>query len=150
MRKAQVATEYIAIVGFVTFAVLLLTTAAYFYQRQVANQVVINQVDRLARELVDAAESVYFLGAPSKTTIKVEIPKNIEGISIEKNTVLFIVNTPQGQTSISYRSSVPLRISGEGIAEFEGLHSITLETICSSIDCNSKPGESECCVDITG
>lgn len=130
MSKAQVATEYVAIVGFVLLAVIFLSVASYFYQSKITDQAVLNQVDRLARNLVDTAESIYFLGEPSKTTIKVNIPKGVDSIAITENTISFRVQTSRGLTDVSYSSSVDLR---GYIDKFEGLHHITLEAKCEDL-----------------
>jgi len=130
MRKAQAATEYMAVIGFASFAIIILIAASFFYQRDVTNQVVLNQVDRLAREIVDSAESVYFLGEPSKTTIKANIPQNVESVTVEPNAINFQVKVTGGETSISYPSSINL--SGS-IRNYEGVHTITLETKCSEL-----------------
>ncbi len=130
MKRGQAAIEYMAVIGFVSFAVVLLVTVSYFYQRDVTNQVTLNQVDHLAKEIIDAAESVYFLGEPSKTTIKANIPDKVESITISNKSLTFRIKIGQGPTDISYMSSVNLTGS---IDTFEGRHTITLETKCTTL-----------------
>lgn len=130
MRKAQVAVEYMIIMGFVSFIVIFLIAASQLYQRSVTNQVILDQVDNLAREIVDSAESVYFLGEPSRTTIKANMPKNVNSVIVYDHDIVFKVNARGGLTDISRTSSVNLTGS---IANFEGQHTITLETKCSEL-----------------
>jgi len=128
MRRTQVAMEYMVIIGFVSITIIFLISISNLYQRDITDQVVLNQADQLAREIVDAAESVYFLGEPSKTTISTSIPARVNQITIGNREVAFEVKTGSGISNISYSSLVNL--TGE-LSNHEGKRTISLEARCS-------------------
>jgi uncharacterized protein (UPF0333 family) len=107
-RKSQISIEYLSILGFVLVILILIITLSYIYSRQIEDQIIVNQVDKIAKEIIDSAESVYYYGEPTKTTIKAYLPENIEQISITVNDISFVVRTENGLTEISYHSEVNL------------------------------------------
>ncbi|MFH1331784.1 MAG: hypothetical protein ABIH63_00685 [archaeon] len=126
-KRGQVSMEFMAIIGFITFIALTMLIISQFYQRQVATQVETNQVDHLARKIVESAESVYYLGEPSKTTITGNMPNNIESVDINTNEITFKVKVAGGTTDISYTSNVNLTGS---ISPTPGLKRISVEAKC--------------------
>jgi uncharacterized protein (UPF0333 family) len=107
-RKSQISIEYLSILGFVLVVLIFILALSFVYSRQIEDQIIVNQVDKIAKEIVDSAESVYYYGEPTKTTIKAYHPENIEQISISANDILFVVRTKNGLTDISYHSEVNL------------------------------------------
>lgn len=132
--------EFMAIIGFVTFIAITMLIISQFYQREVSTQVETNQVDHLARNIIDAAESVYYLGEPSKTTINANMPEHVEAVQINTNEITFTVKVSGGKTSdISYTSNVNLTGS---IDPAPGLKKIIIEAKCGDF--------TGCYVQITG
>jgi uncharacterized protein (UPF0333 family) len=122
---AQVSMEYLIIIGFV----LLITTPliVIFYQHTAItnDQIITSQADKIAKKIVDNAESVYYLGEPSKTRIKTYMPNNVEEIILGDYEVLFRVKTNSGISDISHTSNV--NISGS-ISNSPGIHYISIES----------------------
>lgn len=129
-KRGQVSIEFMAIIGFITFIALTMLIISQFYQREVATQVETNQVDHLARKIVEAAESVYYLGEPSKTTITGNLPEHIESVEINTNEITFKVRVAGGTTDISYTSNVNLTGS---ISPSPGLKRISVEAKCGDL-----------------
>ncbi len=139
-KRGQVSIEFMAIIGFVTFIALTMLIISQFYQRQVATQVETNQIDHLTRKIIEASESVYYLGEPSKTTIKANMPNHVESININNNEIDFKVKVAGGKTTdISYSSKVNLTGS---ISPAPGLKKIIVEAKCGDF--------TGCYVQITG
>jgi uncharacterized protein (UPF0333 family) len=107
-RKSQISIEYLSILGFVLVILIFIITLSYIYSRQIEDQIIVNQVDKIAKEIIDSAESVYYYGEPTKTTIRAYLPENIEQITITTNDISFMVRTGNGVTDISYHSDVNL------------------------------------------
>lgn len=127
-KRGQVSIEFMAIIGFVTFIAMAMLIISQFYQRGVSTQVETNQVDHLARKLIDSAESVYYLGEPSKTTIEANMPNHVESITIGSNDITFRMKAAGGKTSdITYQSDVNLTGS---ITKTPGLKKISVEAKC--------------------
>lgn len=107
-KKAQISIEYMSILGFVLIIISILVVLSYVYSRQIEDQIIINQIDKLAKEIVDSAESVYYFGEPTKTTIKAYMPDKIEQINISSDGISFWIRTQNGISDIAYSSSVNL------------------------------------------
>ncbi len=127
MRKknAQVSMEYVIIVGFILVIMIPLILIFYEHISSTNDQVITSQVDKIAKKVVDSAESVYYLGEPSKTRIKVYMPENVENVTIYDKEIVFKVKTGSGLTDISQISSV--NISGD-IAITPGIRYINIES----------------------
>ncbi len=123
-KRGQVSIEYMVVIGFVTLIILSLLLLSRYYSRDIETAINTNQIDKLAKEIVDNAEYIYYFGEPSKTTIKVFIPKEVEQIDVNTNEINFRVATPNGDTDIFYRSAVNL--SGT-ISTAYGFHYLTIE-----------------------
>lgn len=85
-RKAQSAIEFMMIVG---IAFTMLIPALFIFQQfssQANEKVISAQVNAFGRELISAAESMYYYGEFSKTTLQFNFPEQITDMSI---------NTPQ-------------------------------------------------------
>jgi uncharacterized protein (UPF0333 family) len=127
-KRGQVSIEFMAIIGFVTFIAITMLIISQFYQRQVSTQVETNQVDHLARKIIESSESVYYLGEPSKTTINANMPDHVETIQIDTNEITFKIKVAGGKTTdISYTSNV--NITGS-ISPTPGLKKISIEAKC--------------------
>ena len=123
-KRGQVSIEFMVLIAFLTLIIISLLYASMYYTKEVENTISTTQLDRLVKEIVDSSEYVYYFGEPSKTTIKVFIPRNVKEITVGPNEINFRVKTLQGETDIFYRSSVNL--SGR-ISNSHGFHLITIE-----------------------
>ena len=124
-KNSQVSVEYVIIVGFILFITIPLILIFYEHTSSTNDQVITSQVDMIAKKVVDSAESVYYLGEPSKTRIKVYMPTNVEDVIIDNYEIVFKVKTRSGITDISQPSSV--NISGI-ISVTKGIHYISIES----------------------
>lgn len=124
-KNAQVSVEYLSIIGFVVIVISVLMVISIVYSRQVNDQILLNQVDRLAKEIVDTSEKVYYWGPPTRITLKSYLPKDIENIQIINNEVIFTVRTQNGLNDVGYSS--PVNITGY-INNSEGIRNIKIES----------------------
>jgi uncharacterized protein (UPF0333 family) len=106
MRRGQVSMEYMMVVGF-SLLLLLPIIAVYGLERQnMDNQITAKQADTIARKVADSAETVYYLGKPARTTLKVYMPKNIVNVSIDGREVVFVVRMGKGLSDVVGTSDV--------------------------------------------
>jgi hypothetical protein len=68
MDRGQAAIEYLIIVGFALAVLGVLVVVYYEHESTSKHQIASTQIDRIGKKLVDSAEEVYFLGAPSMPT----------------------------------------------------------------------------------
>lgn len=125
MSKAQVSVEYVIIMGFVAVISIPLIIIYYDYTAASNDEIISRQIYQVAQKIVDAAESVYYLGEPSQTTLKVHIPNQIVQATIEQEKeIVFKMRTKAGITDIVQVSSV--NITGS-LPITQGIHYITVK-----------------------
>ena len=81
-KRAQIGVEYMIIVGFVTFAIMSVLVLAIFYSGQIKDSIKLNEVENFVAQLISSAESVFFAGEPSKTTVRLYLPEGVESLEI--------------------------------------------------------------------
>jgi uncharacterized protein (UPF0333 family) len=123
-KRGQVALEYMLLIGFLTMVVISLIGISMYYSKETETTINTNQIDKIAKEIVDNAESVYYFGEPSKSTIKIFIPQGVKSINITPREINFRVLTTYGETDIFYQSTV--NITGN-ISPAYGFHYVTIE-----------------------
>ncbi len=128
--KAQVGVEYMIIVGFVTVAIISILGFAYFYSNQIKDQIKANQLESFATQLINSAESVFFSGEPSKTTISLYLPEGVESIVIAPDSIVITTQTSSGKDIQAFRSKVP--ISGT-ITSTGGIKKLSIEAQASDV-----------------
>lgn len=122
--KSQVSIEYMLIIGFATLLSVPLLLIYYSYTSESSETVAISQALQIARKVVDASESVYFLGKPSQTTLRISFPDMISSTNLSSKEVVFKIKTKNGITDIVQVSSV--NMSGN-LPKSQGIHTITVQ-----------------------
>jgi hypothetical protein len=124
-NRGQVGTEYMIIVGFVTLAITTILVLSLFYSNQIKDKIKNNNIESFATQLVSSAETVFFSGEPSKTTIKLYLPEGVEAIDIYVDMVVVTSRTSGGSLNIrAFQSKVPLNGT---LSNLEGLKKIVIE-----------------------
>ena len=124
-KKTQISVEYMMIIGFATMMAIPLILIYYTYSSDATEAVSSGQALQIARLIADSSESVYFLGNPSQTTLKLNFPDNIKSTNLSGKEVLFRMKTRKGATQdIVQISSV--NMSGN-LPKTAGLHIITIK-----------------------
>jgi len=122
--KGQVGVEYMIIIGFITFAIMSILALAFFYSGQIKDQIKLNQVESFATQLINSAESVFFAGEPSKTTVRLYLPEDVHSITVNTDYIFIITNVSSKTNQRAFYSKVPL--SG-AITSTEGIKKLTLQ-----------------------
>ena len=107
-KRCQASLEYMMIIG---FSILLFIPLIIMFADEKSDldiKVDANQAQVIARKIADSAESVFYLGEPSKTKLKVYMPKNVQDIYYENNTLFFLVRTEDVITEIPTVSQINL------------------------------------------
>ncbi len=124
MTSAQVSVEYMLIMGFAALMTIPLLLIYYTYTSESSDTVATSQASQIARRIVDASESVYYLGKPSQTTLKLNFPERIASTNLSSKEVVFKIKTKNGITDIVQISSV--NMSGT-LPTTQGIHIITVK-----------------------
>ena len=121
--KSQVSVEYLLIMGFAAIMVLPLFLIYYSYSSDSTESVATSQALQIARKIVDSSESVYYLGKPSQTTLKLNFPDDIQSTNLSNYEVVFKIKIRQGVAEIVQVSNV--NISGS-LPTTQGIHIVTI------------------------
>ena len=135
MKKSQVGTEYLMVMGFVSLILIPLVIVYFTSVQDTSDEIGSRQAINIARKIVDASESVYFLGKPSQTTIKVYIPSQVVGASLNNREVLFNVKFKDGISEIVQVSSVDLV---GNLPSKQGTYTITVKAMDINVEISYK------------
>jgi uncharacterized protein (UPF0333 family) len=135
-KEAQVSVEYMLILGFVTVITIPLILIYHSFTIESNDEIASSQTIQVARKIVDAAESVYYLGEPSQTTLKVNMPDNVVLANLSTGQgIIFKIKTKSGKSDIVQSSSV--NITGSLPTE-KGLYTITVEAKSDHVEVSYK------------
>lgn len=131
--KAQSSLEYLLVVA-LTFAIIVPTTYLFYnYSKESSQEINDAQVTKLGRSIVDAAESIFYSGQGSKTTIELIIPDSIQSVVIiDGREIVFNMTTSFGVSEIVFFSSVNLTANGScnaNVCNVPGLSSSGLKKV---------------------
>ncbi|MBN1502092.1 hypothetical protein JW930_00985 [Candidatus Woesearchaeota archaeon] len=129
-RLGQISMEYVILFSFVTIFVI----AGLYLFREFAvgasDSITEQRVNKVANFIIDNAREMYYQGAPSKTTLEVDMPDQIANAGVlssgDEWLLIFVVNTGQGETSFYYESDVALKVC------------VDSSTSDASIDCSGS------------
>lgn len=126
-KRGQISVEYLIVVAFVTFVVLTILGISLFYSTQVQDSIKFNQLERFAKKIISSAESTFYSGEPSRTTINSYLPNGVKSIAVQENSLVFNIESAGGTSIIAYPSTVPINIPvGGEISTSSGLKRILI------------------------
>ena len=121
-KRGQAGIEYMILLGFVTFIIMSILVLAFVYSDRIKDRIKLNQVENFAVQLVNSAETVFFAGEPSKTTIRLYLPEGVTSLEIkcsggsdppcpvgESYYLVSTVITSSGENIRSFKSKVPIQ-----------------------------------------
>ena len=127
--------EYMMIVGFVAVITIPMLLVYYSYSSSTEEQIIANQADQIVKKVVDAAESVYYLGEPSQTTIRVYIPNMIINSTVANREVFFRIKTNSGISDIVGVTSVEIEGS---LPVSRGIYIVTIKAVGDKVQISYK------------
>jgi hypothetical protein len=137
-RKAQISMEYLSIAGFAFLMTMPLIIVFYTQLADFNTDVSYTQMDRIAEEIVNAADSVYYMGPPSQITLKMYFPKNIKNIAFLDHYVYVNVSVNGGIRPLNvekYRSMGNLTGT---LPVHPGIHYIQIQANAENISISEK------------
>jgi uncharacterized protein (UPF0333 family) len=91
MGRGQAGMEYMLVVGFSLLMIIPVVAIFGREKQSVSDQVNDKQASAIARNIADTAETVFYLGKPTKTTLKVYMPHSVEDVVIGRNYISIIL-----------------------------------------------------------
>ena len=125
-KRGQVSIEFITIFGFVFLMTIPLILIFFDQVGSVQDSVSSNHLRNIAIKITDKAETVYYLGDNSKTTLKAYFPEKIEYINLTNREVVFGYRTASNNIQEAIAIS-QVNITGSLSTE-PGIHYIIIES----------------------
>ncbi len=109
--------EHLIITGFALLLIAPMIIVYYTQTNQLDEETTSVSVSRAATQIVQAADAVHYLGAPSLRTITIDLPSNINGVTVAGQSVSFLVDSTAGDyervawSAANLTNGTPLRTS---------------------------------------
>jgi uncharacterized protein (UPF0333 family) len=84
VKRGQAALEYMMIAGLVSIIIIPAIYLLYAYTQSSVDELDHDQLNRLGRDVIAAAEQVYYLGPPSRVLIETRMPSLVKNMSVWK------------------------------------------------------------------
>ncbi len=131
-KEAQISVEYMFLIGFATVITIPLIIIYQNFNQESRDEISSAQIQQVANEIIDAAESVYYLGEPSQTTLKVNIPGSVVSADLSAGyEVVFRIRTKAGETDMVQNSAV--NITGS-LPTNKGTYTITVKAVSDHVE----------------
>jgi uncharacterized protein (UPF0333 family) len=129
-KKAQISMEYLLVAGF-AFLSIVPIIIIFFTQSQNFNQdVTLAQADKVMSEIIDAADTVFYQGAPSTTTIRVSIPNYVDDVVIDgSQSITFVIKKTSGPDTFNATSRAAIANLTGGLDFAAGLHTLRIQAL---------------------
>ncbi|MFH1849195.1 MAG: hypothetical protein ABH879_03320 [archaeon] len=85
-KRSQVGMEYIVLGGFVFFAMIVAVTLLQSYASSSFDQMAQSQLNNICWQIVNSAESMYYMGTPSKQTLEITMPADVRNLTLVAST----------------------------------------------------------------
>ncbi len=124
-NRSQSGVEYMIVIGFVSFAVMVILLMSGYYSNLTKDKIRMNQIESFAEQLINNAETVFFAGEPSEKTVNLYLPSGVKEIIITSNSIVMTISSSSGDNLRSFGSNVPLQ---EGsISNVEGVKVLSIK-----------------------
>ena len=124
--------EYLFVVGFAFLLTIPLIMVFYSQSASLEDEVIAAQAKKVVNELVSTIDTMYYLGPPSKQTIRLHFPKKIESITIQDSAVTFRIGSSIGG-AYELTGYAATNITGT-LEIFNGVHVITAVALTDSVN----------------
>ncbi|PIN70514.1 hypothetical protein COV93_01195 [Candidatus Woesearchaeota archaeon CG11_big_fil_rev_8_21_14_0_20_43_8] len=129
--------EYLTIVGFVMVIIIPMLVIFYDFKSEAADTIRSSQVRQVGMKIVDTAETIYFLGEPSSTLLRIYLPDKIQSVEMLGREIVFNISTRVGVDQIVMLSEV--NVTGT-IPNNAGLHNMRFQSHGTYVDINPLVG----------
>ena len=130
-KKAQAATEFLVIFAFAFVILLPLIYLFGRYSQSSGEQIIDSQLNVIGNDIVNAAESTFYMGLSARMTLLESMPQGLGGIEIrsdwDKGINELVILLANGEER-AFFSDVNINGSFDGADYSQGLKTILLET----------------------
>ena len=135
-KEAQISVEYMVIIGFVTIITIPLIIIYYTFTQEANDEITSSQISQIAKKIVDAAESVYYMGEPSQTALRINMPGNVISANLSSGKeIVFKIRSGTGEADIVQTALI--NISGE-LPTNKGTYIITVKAMSDYVNASYR------------
>ena len=114
-KRAQSALEYLMILALAMGIIVPTTYLLFRYASESNVEIIDSQINRIGRNIIDTAETVYYSGKSSKIVVELNMPENVEDVYIiAERELVFKVITELGETETVFFSDIDITIAEDG------------------------------------
>ncbi|MCX6777931.1 MAG: hypothetical protein NT157_03520 [Candidatus Micrarchaeota archaeon] len=131
MRRGQITTEYIIIIGFMLVVLLVLWAQTTFTIGSTTTELRVAYAKHAVTKIAEAADAVYVQGPPAKFSVYITMPDTVDNIMISGREITIRVYTYGGTTDVYAETLGPLTSDGsfETGGKVGGTHKISVEAV---------------------
>lgn len=123
-KRGQVSLEYLAIFSFAMFLTIPLVSIYFIQQNNIQADIIGARSSKIANDIVDFSEEVYYMGSPAQKTLRVDFPKYVDEVIIAPGGIAFVIDTGTLNFDVFVASTVNLT---GNISSFEGMHVLLIK-----------------------
>ncbi len=136
-HKAQFSMEHLMTVAIAMITLLPIIYLFYSYSQESTEDIKSSKLDSLARTIINNAESVYYLGSPSKVTLQDNMPPGVTNVSIIQDNVNahyeLVFRYGNNLTQV-YSTNIPINASFSDASYSQGTKSIAIQSFGSYVN----------------
>ncbi len=107
--RGQFAVEHLLVVAFGLLVIIPIIYFFYNYSVSQVDEVSMTQLNRMGNDILNNAESVYYMGKPSRITLDSNMPSGVRNITVLGSKELVFWVTYNGKVSeVAFSSNVPI------------------------------------------
>jgi uncharacterized protein (UPF0333 family) len=136
--RAQVSMEYILITAFSLLVVMPLIVLFFQYSQTYNDDITANQANKIMDELLNAAQTIHYLGEPSQKTLSLYFPNNIDQITFADG--YFSMKIDSGSHEYDLYRAAAINFTGN-LSTSYGVHVIRVRAVNNTINIRAASAE---------
>ena len=123
--------EYVMVIGFALLLLVPIVIIFFIQTNDLQDSVNMNMAKEAARTIIEHAELVYYLGAPSFVEVTVTLPERVQSVSIQGDQITFEVEVQAGLSDVFEAGTV--NMTGNMSAR-SGKHTLRIQAAGSIVN----------------
>lgn len=112
MERGQASTEILVMMGMMMLLLLPLLFYAYGRANAAGEDISVQKAELAAQRLSSAADSVGYLGGAAALIEEIELPSNVQNVSVAGRDVVFEIASSAGRKQIVKSSAFAIKATG--------------------------------------
>jgi hypothetical protein len=134
-KRSQASLEYTMIIAFSLLMIIPIIIIFGNEKENTKTKINVFQVDQIAQKIADTSSKVYYMGAPSQSTIKIKMPYNVENIEIINKEIIFYLKSQNNIITIIGLSDVNMTGS---VSSNPGFKNILIKAKDNNVEISSN------------